>query len=216
GGDNLLNPGDYRPLLRALLDALDLWVRDGMAPPPSVYPRLGDSTLVDWSQRDTGFPAIAGVRYPEVIQRPPALDFGPGFLTRGIITIEPPKILGHYVVRVPKSGPDGNDLGTLLPAEVAVPLATYTGWNLRRRDVGAEGMLASLLGSYFPFPKTAAERQASGDPRLAIEERYTDFDDYRKRFQAYCEDMVQQRFLLKEDAERLIGSRDKLEAVLTK
>ena len=51
---------------------------------------------------------------------------------------------------------DGNDLGTLLPAEVAVPLATYTGWNLRRREAGAEGMLASLAGSYLPFPRTRA------------------------------------------------------------
>src|SRR5205823_9536521 len=83
--DNLLNPGDYRPFLRALLDALDAWVRDGTPPPPSVYPRLDQGTLVGWKQKDTGFPAIPGVRYPDVIQCPAALDYGPDFSSRGII-----------------------------------------------------------------------------------------------------------------------------------
>src|SRR5205085_4015633 len=62
-GDNLHNPGDYKPFLRALLDALDAWVRDGTAPPPSVYPRIADDMLVDWRRESTGFPAIPGVRY---------------------------------------------------------------------------------------------------------------------------------------------------------
>src|SRR5262249_43070589 len=127
-GDNLLNPADYRPLLRALLDDLDAWVKGDAGPPPSVYPRIDQGTLVGWRQDESGFPALPGVRYPEVIQRPSALDYGPDFRTKGIIGVEPPRVLGRYVVKVPKSGPDGNDLGTLLPPEVAVPLATHTGW----------------------------------------------------------------------------------------
>ncbi|MBY0528134.1 MAG: hypothetical protein K2R98_32355 [Gemmataceae bacterium] len=207
--DNLLNPGDFRPQMRALLDALDLWVKDGTAPPPSVYPRIEQGTLVHWRQPSTGFPALPGVRYPEVIQRPPSLDFGPDFDSKGIISNEPPKSRGEFTVLVPKSGPDGNDLGCLSPIEVAVPVATHTGWNLRRRDVGAEGQLAALMGSYFPLPKTKAERQKSGDPRDSIEERYASFDEYQKRFAAACEDQVKRRYLLKEDADRFIKSRDK-------
>src|SRR5262249_39429299 len=153
------------------------------------------------------FPAISGVRYPEVIQRPQALDLGPEFATRGIISIEPPRIVGNYVVKVPRSGPDGNDLGTLLPVEVAVPLATYTGWNLRRRDVGAEAMLVSLMGSYIPFAKTRADRERAGDPRPSIEERYGEFENYRKQFEKACQDLVGHRYLLAEDAEKLIKSR---------
>src|SRR5262249_37928511 len=152
--DNLHNPADYRPFLRALLDALDRWAKDGTAPPASAYPTLAGKTLVGWRQKETGFPALPGVRYPEGIQRPSALDLGRDFLTRGIITIEPPRIVGHYRVLVPRSDRDGNDQGTLVPPEVWVPLATYTGWNLRRRDAGAEGALASLVGSYIPFPVT--------------------------------------------------------------
>jgi hypothetical protein len=206
---NLLNPGDYKPQLRALLDALDDWVKRDVEPPPSVYPRLDKGTLVGWRQAETGFPSLPGVRYPEVIQRPPVLDLGPDFATKGVITVEPPRVAGHYVVKVPRSGPDGNDLGTLLPAEVAVPLATFTGWNLRRRDAGAEDMLTSLAGSYLPFAKTSAEAKASGDPRPSLQERYESFTAYRRRLSAHCEDMVKQRYLLKEDVERILGAAEK-------
>jgi hypothetical protein len=223
--DNLLNPGDYRPFLRALLDALDLWApkvhEEGSrsrvsatdSPPPSVYPRNDDGTLVDWRQESTGFPALPGVRYPDAIQRPPALELGRMFALKGLVPQEPPRVLGHYTVLVPKSGPDGNDQGCLLPVEVAVPLATYTGWNLRRRDVGAEGMLASLSGSYIPFPLTETERKAKSDPRWSVEKRYGTFTEYRKRWLAECERLVKARYMLREDADRLAAEVEKLRSV---
>ncbi len=207
--DNLTNPGDYRPYLRALLDALDSWVKDGTEPPASIYPRIDQGTLVPWSQQSTGFPALPGVRYPEVIQQPACLDFGPRFATEGIITVEPPRVVGRYGVLVPRSGADGNDLGTLLPPEVAVPLATYTGWNLRRRDAGAEAMLANLLGSYLPFPRTKAQRLATGDPRPSLEERYGSFARYQRQFSEACNKLIGERYLLEEDARRLIAAREK-------
>lgn len=207
--DNLHNPADFTPFLRALLDALDAWAKDGADPPPSVYPRIDRGTLVPFARASTGFPAIPGVRYPDVIQRPSARDYGPEFRSKGIITVEPPRVLGHYTVLVPKCGPDGNELGTLLPPEVAAPLATHTGWNLRRRDVGAEGMLALLMGSYLPFPKTRAERDATGDPRESIAERYGNFAAYQKQFAAACDDLTRRRYLLPEDADRLVKGREK-------
>jgi hypothetical protein len=211
--DNLNNPSDYRPFLRALLDALDLWVTENKEPPASVYPRIDKKTLVSWKQKGTGFPAIPGIRYPEVIQEPLCLDYGPRFLKEGIITIEPPKVIGKYVVLVPRSGPDGNDLGTLLPPEVGVPIATHTGWNLRRRDAGAEAMLANLLGSFIPFAKTKSERMATGDPRLSLEERYGSFETFQKRFAENCASLVKDRYLLNEDARRLIAGRAKVAAL---
>jgi hypothetical protein len=208
GGDQLPNPANFKPISKALLDALDHWVNDGIEPPTSVYPRIDNRTLVSWRQRDTGFPALPGVRYPEVIQQPTLLDFGPQFAS-GIITSEPPRLRGHYCVLVPKSDADGNDLGTLLPPEVSVPLATYTGWNLRKREIGAEGMLLSLTGSFIPFPRTEAERQQSGDPRVSIEKRYGSFDQYEQRFRNTCEDYVRKRYLLKEDVEAVVHGRQK-------
>ena len=209
-GENLANPADYRPQLRALLDALDAWVRDGKEPPPSVYPRLDKETLVEFHQGATGFPYIPGVHYPQKIQQPSAQDNGKEFFTQGRLTVLPPQILGDYVVLVPKCDDDGNDLGTLLPVEVMVPLATYTGWNLRRPDVGAAGALVSLTGSYIPFVSTKKERLKIRDPRLSLEERYGSYEMYHKRFATACADLVQRRYLLPEDAQRLIDSRAKL------
>lgn len=203
---NLLNPGDYKPHLRALLDALDAWVKDGKEPPASVYPRLDNGTLVDWTRKGTGFPELPGVRFPEVIQQPHYLDYGPDFRTRGILSVHPPRIVDNYRVGVPKNDADGNDLGCLLPPEVGVPLATYTGWNLRRQDVGAENMLASLMGSYLPFAKTEKERKESGDPRRAVQERYASFADYERRFKDNCERLIKRGTLLPEDAARLAAA----------
>jgi len=85
-----------------------------------------------------------------------------------------------------------------------VPLATYTGWNLRRRDVGAEQMLASLTGSYLPFFRSKAERLQSGDPRPSVQERYGNFDNYWDAYVKYTRRLVKDRYLLEEDARRLI------------
>lgn len=213
---NLNNPGDYRPLLRALLDALDLWVKEGRTPPDSVYPRIADKTLVDWKQAGADFPKIPGVVFPTVIQQPPHAFYGKDFFKTFIVRQEPPEVKGKYTVLVPKSGPDGNDLGTLLIPDVAVPLATYTGWNLRSKEVGAEGQLASLLGSYIPFAKSKAERMKTGDPRPSIEETYASFANYVQRYEKTCQQMVAQRYLTAEDAERLIGSRSKVKGLFPK
>jgi hypothetical protein len=201
---NLSNPADYRPFLRGLLVALDAWIRDGTSPPPSIYPRIADGTLVDPARYLEEFPTIPGVRPPETIQRPPFADFGPDFHGKGIISIEPPRVSGAYGVLVPRPDGLGNDQGTLLLPEVATPLATYTGWNLRARSAGAEGALVSLTGSYFPLPATRAERLAAGDPRPSIEELHGSFQGYRERFAAVCRDLQERRFLLEEDATRLI------------
>jgi hypothetical protein len=196
--DNFANFADYRPFLRALLIALDDWVRDDKAPPASVYPRIGDRTLVAWTQEATGFPKIPGVRFPRVIQQPSYNDYGPKFATHGILTIEPPKVIGNYKVLVPRSDPDGNDQGMLLPPEVAVPLGTFTGWNLRKKNIGADGALASLQGSFIPFTTDAK----SADPRPPVSKRYADVKAYRGHLFGACERLVNERYLLAEDQPR--------------
>jgi len=210
---NLHNPGDYRPVLRALLAALDAWVKDGTAPPPSVYPRIDGGTLIEPSRYVSEFPAIPGVRPPEAIQRPPASDFGPEFHSKGIISIEPPRVTGAYGVLVPRPDRLGNDTGTLLVPDVAVPVATYTGWNLRTRTAGAENQLVSLVGSYIPLARTRTEREASGDPRPSVEELYGSYEEYLKRYRAACETLVARKFLLEADAEKLIRSREEMQSL---
>ncbi len=210
-GQNSANPADYRPFLRALLDALDDWVRTGKDPPSSVYPRFAEGTLADW--RKNGFPKLPSVETPKVIQQPAVADFESEFQTHGVYTLNPPGVKGRFKVFVPKCDQDGNDVGTLNLPDVAVPLATYTGWNLRKKEAGAEGQLASLMGSYIPFPRTKAEREKTGDPRVSIEECYGTFENYQKRYAAACERLVKGRYLLADDAKRLIEGREKVKSL---
>ena len=55
-----------------------------------------------------------------------------------------------------------------------------------------------------PFARTAAERKASGDPRPSLEERYRDHDGYVAAVRKAAERAVAARFLLPQDAEKLV------------
>ena len=202
------NPGDYKPLLRALLLALDRWVVTKQAPPPSVYPRLADGTLVDLAEARKAFIRIPGVEFPPVMQQPPFLDLGPRWYSDRIIDQQPPLQKGAYQARVPQPGKDGNETtGTLLPPDVAVPLGTHTGWNLRRAELGAENELVSLGGGYFPFAITRQERELAGDPRPSLEERYGSLRGYVDQLEARCRVMEQQGYLLAEDISTIIQTQ---------
>jgi hypothetical protein len=199
----LVNPLPAGDILRALMVALDEWASKGIAPPPSRYPTINDGTLIAPSKRS--FPQIPGVRYQALHNRQLFLDYGPKIL-HGKMTIQPPKPLGRgaYKILVPKVDRDGNDIpGIRLPA-IQVPIGTYTGWNLRPRGL-SEGDLAGLLGSFIPFAKTKAERRQTGDPRLPIEERFKDQNDYVQQISRAARRLVEERFLLQEDAQRIIA-----------
>ena len=51
------------------------------------------------------------------------------------------------------------------------------------------------------FPKTKADRLASGDPRLSVEERYPLFSVYAAMVENAVEDMVTKQLMLREDAQ---------------
>ncbi len=107
-----------------------------------------------------------------------------------------------YPSYVPKTDADGNDIAGVRLPDVTVPLATYTGWALRagaQADDGCEG-----AGQIIPFAKTKAEREASGDPRPSIEERYPSLASYETKVKAAVEDMVSKRLMLREDAQPAI------------
>jgi hypothetical protein len=197
------NPADYTPLMRGLVVALDAWVKDGKEPPPSVYPRIADGTLVSWKKNEIGWPAIPGVTYPEVIQQPAFLDRGPQWDSERIATIEPPQIKGNYVVKVPALDADGNERGTLNLPAVTIPVATYTSWNLRNSSIGAAGELLALQGGYIAFPLTREARQEAKDPRPSLAERYPNYDAYERLYMEAAERLVARRYMLEEDLPRL-------------
>jgi hypothetical protein len=200
-----VNPLPAGDILRALMVDLDQWASQGIAPPPSQYPTVDSRTLVPPGRIRARFPLIPGVAFHALYNRQLFLDYGEKILL-GELDIHPPRPVGSgaYRILVPKVDADGNDLaGIRLPA-VQVPLGTYTGWNLRPRGL-AEGELAGLLGSFIPFVKTKAERRKTGDPRPSIEERYKNREDYVQRISRAARLLVEQRFLLPEDAQRMIA-----------
>jgi hypothetical protein len=190
------NPNPMRWYWRALYANLDAWVADGVMPPPSVYPHLADGTLV--TRARLAFPKLPDATPPERMQSAPRLDFGASW-PKGIIAREPPGVGESFPVFLPQVDLDGNDRGGVRLPELAVPVATYTGWNFRDPSAGLPGERISFLGSFFPFAKTRRDREQSGDPRLSIEERYRSRDDYRERFSAAAAKLRDARFLLPED-----------------
>jgi hypothetical protein len=205
----LSNPMPIGEALRALMVAMDLWATHGIAPPPSQIPTVASGTLVRPDRESTGFPRIPGVRYSGLYNRQLFLDYGRR-ISQGRIDRHPPRPIGSgaYAILVPKVDADGNDVaGIRLPA-IRVPLATYTGWNLQGPRL-AEDELCGLLGSYVPFAATKEERLARGDPRLSIEERYRDREDYVARVAREVRSMIEERWLLPEDGERILAEAKK-------
>jgi hypothetical protein len=191
----------YTPVIRALFRSLDRWVTDGTAPPPSRYPTLVDGTLTAVDK--SGWPAIPGYPRPQSPMTTYRLDFGPEW-SKGIVTREPPGIGKAFVGRVPGVDEAGNDRAGIRLPEIAVPLATHTGWNYRKAAIGAPDRLASEIGSYLPLPRTKADREKTGDTRRSIAERYSGLEDYLGRISLSAIALVKEQFLLAEDVPAVI------------
>ena len=201
-GQQRNNPLDYRWAMKALLVAMDRWTATGTAPPPSQYPHIGDGTLVRPDRLK--FPKVPGVTTTAAVHRAYRADYGPRFGSEGIVTVEPPRIGTAFPVLVPQVDADGNGVAGIRMPEVTVPLATYTGWNLFNDRSGPTDVLSSMQGSYIPLPRTAADRKRTGDPRPSIEERYRDRDQYLGLVSKAAQALVDQRFLLAEDAATVV------------
>jgi hypothetical protein len=200
-GRAALNPLNYAPVTRALFRALDRWVSEDVEPPPSAYPRLADGTLTPPDR--AGWPAIPGFALPQQPLRAFHLNFGPDW-NRGIVSVEPPEVGPAFTVRVPAVDADGNARAGIRLPDIAVPLATQAGWNYRHASIGAPDRLAGEIGSYIPFPRTRAERDRTGDPRLSIEERYRNRDEYVGKYAAATLDLVVRGYVLPEDVADLL------------
>jgi len=202
------------PAHRAMLIALDEWVTHGTAPPKSRVPRHSDKSAAAITRpgSQTGFvpastiewPDIPGVTYNGLITTRYYLDFGPMF-DEGIVTNYPPSLVGRpsYPIFVSKVDQDGNEVaGIRLPA-VEAPVATTTGWALRRAGFSEnEGCEAD--GQHVPFARTKEERIATGDPRRSIEERYKNHAGYVKAVTKAAQKLGKEGFLLPLDVQAYI------------
>ena len=196
-----MNPLVYTPVIRALFRAMDRWVSESVEPPASRYPMLADGTLT--TVEASGWPTIPDYPRPKSPMTTYRLDFGPDW-DKGIVTIEPPRIGKPFIGRVPAVDDAGNGRAGIRLPEIAVPLATHTGWNYRRAAIGAPDRLASEIGSYLPLPRTRADREKTGDSRKSIAERYAGLEDYLGRISLAALELVRERFLLPEDVPAMI------------
>ena len=186
--------------MRAALARLDKWVTHNEAPPDNGYPNHADGSIVAAGELADWFRALPGVEFPthrKVMRR---LDFGPD---RAVPTVIPPGVGEEYPSLVSAIDADGNETGGIRLPAIDVPLATYTGWNVRHGDIGGVGQALSpggtLVGGAIPFAATRAERLASGDPRPSIEERYGSREEYVERVRACAESLVESGYALAED-----------------
>lgn len=196
--------------LRALVVALDAWVTTGTSPPRDRVPRRADGTLVPAVSppgapgSNRGFPSIPGVHYEGLMSTGDLLEFGPE-AEAGILTVLPPEVSSPYPVFVPRTDPDGNDIAGVRLPDIAVPLATYTGWGVRAAEYAGND-LCDAAGQQIPFHLTEADRMAVGDPRLSIEERYPGSEDYVDAVADAARRLREERLLLEEDVERSIAA----------
>jgi len=204
------NPLNSAPVQRALWIALDDWATTNSKPPETRVPAFRDGTLVPpLPQSGMGFPTIPGVTYTGLKTTRYLFDYGLNFYETGIATVNPPVITPPYEDNpangpiypsfVPKTDSDGNDIAGVRLPDVTVPVATYTGWALRSGPQANDGCESS--GQMIAFPRTAADRAATGDPRPSVEERYATFQAYYSKVVSAIDDLIAQRLYLCEDAQ---------------
>jgi hypothetical protein len=183
-------------LFRAVLEALDAWVSEGVEPPASAVPTVADGTLVTIEEWPRRFPSVPSALRP----------YGPNELYAMDRSTVPPVAdrSGRYALLVPAVDADGNETAGVRAPMVSVPLGTYTGWNTRAPGQG-HGALHEFSGSTFPFAATEDERLVTGDPRPSVEKRYGDAACYVVRIRAAAQDLAERRRLLDEDVERAVA-----------
>jgi hypothetical protein len=202
GFQHYTNFAQQRWVTRALLLDLDAWTRTEKEPPPSQYPSIAKGDLV--ALQDVHFPRTPSFPFTTYMPGVWRMDYGPAYATTRVITRDPPQLGEPYPVLVPQVNADGNDMSGIRLPEVAVPLGTYTGWNVTVPQLADLGYLAGLIGGFEPFPLTREQREKEGDPRLSIRERYMGRQDYLDRVKRAAEDLVRQRFMRDEDVPAVV------------
>lgn len=204
------NPNPQAETMKVLRADLIDWVVKGTEPPPSRYPRLDRGELVPDTLAAMGYPKIPGAPSPEgLVNQLVDYDLGSDFNYKDLsgTMSKPPVIRRVLPTYVPKTDADGNDVSGVPSVLRMAPLGTYTGWNVTAAGYN-KGRICGLNGGYIPFAKTKAERTASGDPRLSLEERYKNHDGYVAAVKTAAAKSVADRFLFQEDADRLIAQAE--------
>ncbi len=203
------NPAPVGPMRTALMKRLTAWVTRNTPMPASKYPTLAEGTLVPATRSAMGFPSIPGKPSPEGLQHPLInYDLGPHFRYNdqsGVLT-KLPTVKGTLPQLVVRVDADGNEVAGIRSPLLMAPLGTYTGWNLTTSGVYKGNLCigGSPVGGFIPFAKTNADRNASGDPRPSLEERYKDHNGYVRAVKTAADTLVADGYLLPEDAAAMV------------
>lgn len=205
------NPNPSAASLRVAQRALIAWVRDGTPPPPSRYPTLAAGELVAPTAQALGWPAIPGAPVPDGKLNPfVEQDFGRGFDdddVSGVSTRQPPRIRRTLPSLVPRLDADGNETSGIRSVQLQVPLGTYLGWNVATRGFGRGGG-CGFEGGFIPFARSLAEREARGDPRPSLEERYGDHAGFVQRVREAVTRQQAEGWLLPDDAAAILAQAE--------
>ena len=201
------NPNPQDDQMRALLVALTEWISKGTEPPASRFPTIAGKELVRDVAGELKVPNQRDVPQPFGIANPLLLyDYGPEFdheNMSGAISQMPPFIRRSIPARVPQVDLDGNEIGGVPSVHAMAPLGSYLSWNVLREGPYA-GRICSGNGGFIPFAKTRAARLARADKRESIEERYGSAEGYIAAVKQAVDIAMRERFLLAEDANRLL------------
>lgn len=217
------NPVPHTQTVNALRVHLRNWVMRSTEPPASRWPTLaarpGETrgTLAAAHKEGIGFPTLPQLRptVPEPDFIMPVLDYdwGPDFNPTdgsGIAANAPPPIRQVLPMLAPRVDADGNEMGGVPVVLLDAPLGTYLGWNITAGGARPfhQGKICDYVGGMIPFARTAQERQALGDPRFSLEERYGSHEGYVAAVRKAADKAMAQGFLLPEDAASLVKGAD--------
>lgn len=177
-------------LYRALIVNLEGWIKGTAAPLPSYFPRVADGTMAVATPdpKSVGSPDLTAVGLPyngvyntlslndeSVIPSAPSTKF--------------------YVVHQPTNDAQGNNRAGAKMPDSLVPLATFTGYSLRRSGF-VEGDQNGLGSSQLAFPLT----DTAADPRRSVKGLYGSVSGYLNQWNAAVDQLVADRLMLAEDA----------------
>jgi hypothetical protein len=111
---------------------------------------------------------------------------------------------------VPRVDADGNEVGGVPHVLTDAPLGTYLGWNITAGGARPfhQDQICNYVGGMLPFARTRADRLASADPRLSLEERYGSHAGYVAAVKKAADHAVARGFLLPADAAALVAAAE--------
>ncbi len=189
------SPVSMAPVERALVTSMENWLVRGTEPPRSRYPTVASGQAVAPNATAMGFPNLNAIRVPNgptgtatSLSLTGVAPVNQVFVTDYRNAVPVADLNKQYTLFVPRVDANGNETSGILMPELAAPLATYAGWNLR--SVGhAVGENCLFTGTALPFAVNPASKAAT-DPRATLAQLYTGRADYFARFDAAADALV--------------------------